>query len=207
MANDGHQHHAAAAGHLVDGRGQLLLGGLVVGVLAVAVRRFGQHVVGVGERRGVGHDRGVAASEVAGEDDRGGRLAVGHPQLDDRRAQDVPRVVEGGVHPGRHLGHLPVSDGSELADGLVHVALVVQRGAGSWSCPAAARCGSAPAAPRRRWAAAPRPLPTAGRRRRRLPGPDACAAIGLRPRPAAWPRRAGRSRPGRHVAAVLKIGP
>ena len=96
MAKAGISSTPLVAGDLVDGGRQLVDRRLVRPVLAVAVRRLDDHVVGVGERGRVAEDRRVVAAEVAREDDRLRRAAIGHAQLDDRRAEDVARVVEDG---------------------------------------------------------------------------------------------------------------
>ncbi len=114
---------AAAFDGVVDnGRQRLAL--VVILVLAVAVRRLHDDVVGGIDGGGVLDERLVGLAEVAGEDQLD-RLAVfvGHEQLDDRRAEDVAGVVEARCHPGAHFLLLAVGDGVEGLQariGIVH---------------------------------------------------------------------------------------
>ena len=122
-----HQQNALVAGHLADGGHQLVDRRFVRPVLAIAVRRLDDHVVGVGERGRVADDRRVAAADVAREDQGLGCAAIGHAQLDDRRAEDVARVVEDGgdVVGDGHLGAVVAADRQRHR--LVDVVVGVQR--------------------------------------------------------------------------------
>ena len=82
-------------------------------VVAVAVGRFHDDVVGLGEDARVAEDGLVPLADVAGED-QPPRAAVG-PQvdLDHRRAEDVAGVVEDGRHAVLHLDRIVVRHASK----------------------------------------------------------------------------------------------
>ena len=89
------EEHAAVARHVGDDRDQLAHGLVRIGVLAVAIGRLHDDHVRRGQRCRVPEDRRVRPAEVAGEHDRQLRPAlVADSELDDRRAEDVTRVVE-----------------------------------------------------------------------------------------------------------------
>ena len=122
-------------------------------------------VVGVGERSRVADDRRVVAAEVAGEDEGLRRAAIGHAQLDDRRAEDVARVVEDGgdaVGDG-HLGAVVAADRQRHR--LVDVVVVVQRLADLGACPRAGRGADARGGSRRPSRRRPQPPRTRPRPR------------------------------------------
>jgi hypothetical protein len=87
---DGDEHGAATVERAVDGVGELL-GGVSVRVAPVAVRRFGDEVVGCRQRRGRRHDRVDGAAHVTGERDR----TVGRGDVHGGRAEDVTDRAEG----------------------------------------------------------------------------------------------------------------
>jgi hypothetical protein len=101
----------------------------VRGVLAVAVRRFDQDEVAVADRRRVVQDRRVAPPEIAGEHDRGRGRSIRDAQLDDRRAEDVARVAEGGLGAIEQVHLRVVGDRLELGHGLLDVGHGIEGGA------------------------------------------------------------------------------
>ena len=79
-------------------------------VLAAAVGRLDEDVVGVGHRRRIAQDRRARPSEVAGADDDPllAPVLILDAEPDDRRAEDVAGIDEGGVDPGGDLDLLVV---------------------------------------------------------------------------------------------------
>ncbi len=165
-----------------------------VGMLPVAVGRLHDDHVGRGQRRRVAQDGGVRPAEVAGEDDRPlGPVRLADPELDDRRAEDVTRVVEGRLDTLGDRRGRGVRDRADLLDRAPDVVDVEQRGVGRGLHRPAA-CGA--------WAATAaisvsvtRRLRLAGRRRRPPPGGGAPSA--RRRGPGGGRCRPARSRPGR----------
>ncbi len=75
----------------------------------------------------VAQDRRPGPAEVPGEDDPPRRPTLLHVEHDDRGAQDVPRVVEGGGHPGRDLDRSRVVRAAQEEAGGLRVVHVVER--------------------------------------------------------------------------------
>ena len=98
-------------------------------MLASAVRRLDEHVVGLGEDGRVADDRRVGPTEIAREDERSlfATGFVSHSQADDRRAEDVAGVQVGGVDAGRDLDLLLVVERPEMRERGLCVVLVVER--------------------------------------------------------------------------------
>jgi hypothetical protein len=114
---------AAAAGDGADDLGELLLLILLRRVDAVAVGAFEDHRVGAREQLGALQDRERRAAEVAGEDDP---FPFGL-ELDERRAEHVAGVVEGGLEVRCGLEDLVVGDGLEERGGRAGVVHGVER--------------------------------------------------------------------------------
>ena len=98
-------------------------------VLAAAVGRLDQDVVGIGHDRRVAQDRGPGPAEVAREDEAqlGPAVLIGDPQTDDRRAEDVAGVDIRRVDPGRDLDLGVVVDPPERGERGLGVLGVVER--------------------------------------------------------------------------------
>ncbi|WP_289154791.1 hypothetical protein [uncultured Salipiger sp.] len=102
--------------------------GFEIPVVAVAVGGVHHHDVGVVGRRGIVQQRPVRRAEVAREQDPA--LLPILPQLepDGARAEDLPRVAEGGGHAGKQLqGGAAGGDAPEPVDGVVRIDRVVER--------------------------------------------------------------------------------
>ena len=87
-------------------------------MLATAIGGFDQDVVRARLVRRVPEDGGPGPAQVAGEDDDalGSALIVLHADPDDRGAQDVARVEQGGPDPWRHFALALVLEGLEARE-------------------------------------------------------------------------------------------
>ena len=193
IANDGTSRTPSASGDEADGLGEDADRLVLRLVLAAAVRRLDEDVVGVGHDRRVAQDRRAGPAEVAGEDDaalRRRRRGPVDPEPDDRRAEDVAGVDERRVDAGRDLellrrsrcrGTTPSAARGVLVvvERLVEVDVEVRRlglerlppgrPAGAAAGPGAARSSSARA---RRWRHSPAAARRTGRPvRRTIDGP------------------------------------
>ncbi len=74
-------------------------------VQAIAIRRFDDDRVGLGDRCRIVHHRPARLAEIAGEHDLARDAVDVRPQFHDRRAENVPRVAEAEAQRRRGLEH------------------------------------------------------------------------------------------------------
>src|SRR5207253_1160439 len=98
-------------------------------MLAAAVCRLDEDVLGVGHDGRVADYRRSRSTEVAGEHDAdlGSALAVGYAEPDDRRAENVARVDERRVDPRRDIDLLAIVDAPKRSERRPRIRFVVQR--------------------------------------------------------------------------------
>ncbi len=124
-----HEQNTVVLGDQIDGIGEQLVRLGLRFVLATAIRRLDQDVVGIGHDRRVAQDRRAGLAEVAGEDEPELRatLPICDAQSDDRRTEDVAGIDIGRVNAWRNLDLRVVVDPPEGSERGLGVAGVVER--------------------------------------------------------------------------------
>jgi hypothetical protein len=133
-------HDVAAPLHdrLVECRHELverLVEGLVQ---PVAVGRFDHEDVGLGDGRGIAHDRPARLPEIAREHEPAGVAAGRDARLDDRRAEDVAGVAEAAAHGRVRRNFRIVGDRLQLRETGLRLDHRVERRRGGFAPPAPA---------------------------------------------------------------------
>ena len=123
----GNHHVAALAQSLVDDLGQLAGIAPHLGVVAVTVGAFHDHIVRPGEKLGIPDDGLVHVAQVAGEDQLALHVPLLGPNLHNGGAQQVARVPEADLHALTQVQRLAVFHGKDLFQRRLRVSHGVQR--------------------------------------------------------------------------------